>query len=156
MPVANPHQHPPSAIEEALDVLRQHGHRITAPRRAILHALIGRGEPGTIEQLHQAVGTDGCDLVTVYRCMDAFEKLGLVRRSYYESGTCLYEYQPPGAKEHHHHIICRSCQRVETLDLCVVEGLEKLVRDRGYHKVSHLLEFFGTCPDCFAAEQERS
>ena len=49
---------------------------------------------------------------------------------------------------HHHHLICRICQKVETLDLCVVDALERLVKQRGYAEITHQLEFFGICPDC--------
>ncbi len=139
-------QAPPARLEEALGVLREHGHRITRPRVAILEALIARQGPVAIEVLHQSMPNGVCDLATVYRCLAAFEKIGIVRRSYFSEGTAIYEFTLGG--DHHHHIICRECQKVEALDFCVVEGLERLVRDRGYRDVSHMLEFFGVCSTC--------
>lgn len=133
-------------LDQALDVLREAKHRITRPRKSILKALIHRKGPAPIEEIHRQMDPGLCDLATVYRCLAAFERLGLVRRCYFNDGTSLFEINL--GHEHHHHIICTSCQKVELLDFCVVEGLERLVRDRGYTRVSHMLEFFGICSDC--------
>jgi Fe2+ or Zn2+ uptake regulation protein len=37
---------------------------------------------------------------------------------------------------------------VETLDLCVADGLERMARQMGYSNVTHILEIFGICPKC--------
>lgn len=144
------HAHKPEKEEElldqALEVLREAKHRITRPRKSILQALIRRKGPAPIEEIHRQMDAGLCDLATVYRCLAAFERLGLVRRCYFNDGTSLFEINL--GHEHHHHIICTSCQKVELLDFCVVEGLERLVRDRGYTNVSHMLEFFGVCSEC--------
>lgn len=133
-------------LKETLEILRQSGLRITRPRRALLQALLARRQPATIEDLHRDLDPGLCDLATVYRCLAAFEKLHLVRRCHFHDGTSLYEIEL--GPEHHHHIVCTSCQKVEALDFCVVEGLERLVRERGYRNVSHMLEFFGVCAAC--------
>ena len=71
--------------------LKQARMRITKPRVSILKTLAAKQAPITIEKLHTSLQNRRCDLVTVYRCLAAFEKLGLVRRSFLHSGTCLYE-----------------------------------------------------------------
>ena len=38
--------------------------------------------------------------------------------------------------------------RVETLDFCVADGLERIARRMGYADVTHTLEVFGTCSVC--------
>lgn len=137
---------PAGQLEEALGVLRAHELRITRPRRAILETLLRRQAPATIEDIHRELEAGLCDLATVYRCLATFEKLELVRRCYFEDGTSLYEIDL--GPDHRHHIVCTGCHKVEALDFCVVEGLERLVRERGYSQVSHMLEFFGVCSDC--------
>ena len=79
----------PSAVELATAKLKSAGLRITQPRLAILAALSKRAQPTSIEQLHGDVGADNCDLVTVYRCMAAFEDIALVRRAFFHNGTAL-------------------------------------------------------------------
>jgi Fe2+ or Zn2+ uptake regulation protein len=40
---------------------------------------------------------------------------------------------------------------VETLDMCVADGLERMARQKGYQNVTHTLEIFGVCAKCAAA-----
>ncbi|HLS28755.1 MAG TPA: Fur family transcriptional regulator [Opitutales bacterium] len=140
------HIDPKAALTAALEKLRGEGLRITKPRRAILKTLLKLEKPATIEEIHQQLEPGLCDLATVYRCLATFEKLALVRLCHFRDGTSLYEIDR--GPDHQHHIVCTACNKVETLDFCVVEGLERLVRERGYRNVSHLLEFFGICGDC--------
>jgi Fur family transcriptional regulator, ferric uptake regulator len=142
------HKHcsPADQLEEALEILRENSLRITQPRKAILTALLQRSGPVTIEDLYRDLAPGLCDLATVYRCLAAFEKLHVVRRCHFHDGTSLYEMDL--GPEHQHHIVCTACEKVEALDFCVVDGLERLVRERGYSNVSHMLEFFGVCGEC--------
>jgi len=69
-----------AALEFATAKLKSAGLRITQPRLAILASLSSRAQPTSIEQIHESVGATTCDLVTIYRCMAAFEEIGLVRK----------------------------------------------------------------------------
>lgn len=120
--------------------------RITKPRLAIIGALHRHEGPISIERVHQEMGAGVCDLVTVYRCLAAFEEIGLVRRSYLHTGTCLYELTLDSAR--HHHIVCKVCSATERIDCFPVEGVERLLTERGYTQISHVVEFFGVCPRC--------
>lgn len=141
----------PSAVELATSKLKSAGLRITQPRLAILAALSKRDQPTSIEQLHEDVGTENCDLVTVYRCMAAFEEIGLVRRAFFHNGTALYEInlgQPT-----RYHVVCKSTNRVDELDAGtaaelrnMIEAVQEKLRARGYSDVSHIVEFFGVAP----------
>jgi len=141
----------PSAVELSTAKLKSAGLRITQPRLAILGALAKRAQPTSIEQLHDDVGADNCDLVTVYRCMAAFEEIGLVRRSFFHNGTALYEInlgQPT-----RYHVVCKATNRVEELDAetsselgRAIETVQEKLRSRGFSSVGHIVEFFGVSP----------
>jgi Fur family transcriptional regulator, ferric uptake regulator len=141
----------PTAVELATARLKSAGLRITQPRLAILAALSKRAQPTSIEQLHVDVGPDNCDLVTVYRCMAAFEEIGLVRRAFFHNGTALYEInlgQPT-----RYHVVCKTTNHVEELDATItdelrraIEGVQEKLRARGYSDVGHIVEFFGVAP----------
>ena len=133
-------------LDEARSRIRQAGMRITKPRVAIIESLVKHAGPISIERIHQDVGTDVCDLVTVYRCLSAFESLDIVRRSYLHNGTCLYELTL-GA-QHNYHIVCKGCGTTERVDYFPADGMERMLQDRGYTQVSHVIEFFGVCPTC--------
>jgi Fe2+ or Zn2+ uptake regulation protein len=141
------HDHPSSEsqLASALQTLREHKNRITEPRKALLGILTREHGPFTAEELHgQMKGI--CDLVTVYRCLSAMEEINLVRRCDFGDGSYRYEFNT--GDHHHHHIICRSCHSVQTLDMCVADGLERMARQLGYANVTHTLEIFGVCVGC--------
>lgn len=137
-----------SPVELATAKLKSAGLRITQPRLAILAALSKRAQPTSIEQLHEDVGADNCDLVTVYRCMAAFEEINLVRRAFFHNGTALYEInlgQPT-----RYHFVCKATNQVEELDpeladelRRTIEAVQDKLRGRGYVDVGHIVEFFG-------------
>lgn len=143
-----------SPIEEARTRIRNAGMRITKPRIAIIESLLLHQGPISIERIHQDVGTTVCDLVTVYRCLSAFESLDMVRRSYLHNGTCLYELTLGGQR--HYHIVCKACGATDRVEYFPVEGLERMLQDRGYTQVSHVVEFFGICPACQKAAPARN
>ena len=135
-----------SPLNEARARIRNAQMRITKPRIAIIESLLQHAGPVSIERIHQDIGTKVCDLVTVYRCLSAFENLGLVRRSYLHNGTCLYEVTLGNPR--HYHIVCKTCGQTERVDYFSVEGMERMLQDRGYTQLSHVVEFFGVCPSC--------
>jgi len=124
------------------------------PRREILAVLATDHGPFTIEEIHKRLGKQSCDVVTVYRNLATLEELGLVRRC--DFGDRTYRYELYANEHHHHHIVCRVCAKVETLDLCVVAGLERMAKRMGYTSVTHSMELFGICPKCRKSKPNRS
>ena len=136
----------PRALDMACARLKSAGLRITQPRIAILEALIRNARPVSIEQIHRELTGEACDLVTVYRCLAAFEELGLVRRCFFHNGTSLYEIDLNDSP--HYHIVCKSCGNVERIDASLTESIERMLQDRGYEQITQMVEFFGVCPEC--------
>lgn len=143
-----PHVHPSAETQfvAALQTLRDNHHRVTEPRKAMLRILTREHGPFTAEEVHRRMAKGSCDLVTVYRSLTAMEEINVVRRCDFGDGS--YRYEINMGEHHHHHIICRVCHGVQTLDLCVADGLERIARQMGYANVSHMLEIFGVCPKC--------
>jgi Fur family ferric uptake transcriptional regulator len=141
---------PDAALHTALETLRQHEMRVTEPRKAMLAILVREHGPFSAEELHAKLRKKECDVVTVYRSLQAMEEIGVLRRCDFGDGTYRYEFN--SGEHHHHHIICRACRSVQVLDLCVADSLERLARQMGYQKVTHTLEVFGVCPKCAKAE----
>lgn len=139
------HTHADS-LDDALEALRRLGHRITAPRKALLSVLTQEHGPFTADELHKRLPADLCDPVTVYRCIATLEEANLVRRC--DFGDGMYRYEFNTGEHHHHHVICRSCGSVVTLNVCFADGLERMVRQMGYANVTHTLEIFGVCAGC--------
>jgi Fur family ferric uptake transcriptional regulator len=138
-------------VEVACAKLKEAGLRITQPRVAILAALIKAGRPTSIDTLHSELGNNSCDIVTVYRCMAAFESIGLVRRAFLINGTSLYEINL--GDPNRYHVVCKDTNKVEELDAesaaelrRAVQQVENALRTKGYSEVGHIVEFFGKSP----------
>lgn len=130
--------------------------RITQPRIAILTAIINRGQPTSIEQIHDELAAGSCDLVTVYRCLGAFERIGIVRRSFFHNGTSLYDVNLD--ETNRYHVVCKESNRVDPIAPALTDELrrsinqiEESLRAAGYNDVSHVVEFFGVAPQSIPA-----
>ncbi len=139
-----------------MDRLRREAGRVTRSRRVVLEALGRLQRPSTPRQIAEAVGGERCDLVTVYRSLKLFERLGLVQRIELGDGLARFEIADDDVHgHHHHHLVCRECNRIVRLEMCILADVERaLSRRYGYAEIGHRLEFFGTCPDCQKAEAQ--
>lgn len=151
---------PQAAIDAACSRLKAAGLRITQPRVAILEALIKRAQPASIEQIHNDLSNSACDLVTVYRCLAAFQEVGLVRLCYFHNGTSLYQINIEN--ESPYHIVSKETNEVEQLDQessaelrAVLGRIQESLRARGYTEVSHMVQFFAQKPK-FANPREQA
>lgn len=134
-------------IEGPISVLKEKGLRVTEPRRAIFQVLAEAGRPISAEDICQQVKkSHPCDLATVYRNMEACLEVGILQKCMLENGKLLYELTD--GKDHHHHIICRKCERTERIDLCLGVEMEAYGRKLGFSEVGHVLELYGVCADC--------
>jgi Fur family ferric uptake transcriptional regulator len=146
-------------VELACYKLKEAGLRITQPRVAILAALIKAGRPTSIDALHGELGPNSCDIVTVYRCMAAFESIGLVRRAFLINGTSLYEINL--GDPNRYHVVCKLTNNVEELDAAsagelrrAVQTVEDALRAKGYSEVGHIVEFFGKSPSASRTQSD--
>lgn len=131
------------AIERAIARLRESRLKVTTGRTALLEYLVDHHGPFRIEYLHKSLGAD---TVTVYRNLASLEEIGLVARVDFGDGVARYEFRDPD--DHHHHVVCRSCDKVEAVDLCPFEFLDKQLKKMGYAGVEHSANFFAICPKC--------
>ncbi len=148
----------PSRLAVACSRLREAGLRITQPRIAIIKTLIANTQPISIEQIHAELKIRSCDLVTVYRCLGAFEEIGLVRRSFYHNGTSLYHIAD--RKDTVYHIVTKDTQDIRDLDTgtsaelaAAIKKVEEQLKADGYENITHVLEFFAKTPSAARAAQ---
>ncbi|MCC6415700.1 MAG: transcriptional repressor [Opitutaceae bacterium] len=134
-------------MDQALAKLKQAGLRITQPRIAILTSLLKRDQPCSIEQIHGDLATGSCDLVTVYRCLTAFEEIGLVRRTFFLNGTSLYTIKLNDTNRYH--VVNKDTREARELDAesiaelqATVQRIEERLRHQGHANISHVVEFF--------------
>jgi Fur family ferric uptake transcriptional regulator len=82
-------------------------------------------------------------LATVYRVLTQFESAGLVTRHHFEGGTAVFELDQG---EHHDHIVCEDCGRVEEFaDLGIEERQREIASRHGFELIDHSLTLRGRC-----------
>lgn len=127
-------------------LLREKGFKATSGRLQLLETLKSAKKPLSVETLVEKLEMY-MDQATVYRAVEALVTAGIVRRIDLGHTHAHYELV---TDEHHHHVICESCGKIEDVELSEPR-LERaaLVAAPGFAQVrSHSLEFFGTCRSC--------
>jgi Fur family ferric uptake transcriptional regulator len=151
MVASHPRQHDDvdEWVDTVLERLRTEGGRVTGGRRAIVRALrAGPDHHVTADAVAALVQTDHPDvhLTTVYRTLDALERVGIVERvDLGLGGATLYHLTDHG----HHHLVCRGCGAVIELGDDDLGGLRASLETRhGFTLADHHLSLGGLCRRC--------
>lgn len=129
--------------------LKDAGLKITMPRLKVLQILErSKQHHMSAEDVYKALLDMGEDvgLATVYRVLTQFEAAGLIRRLNFEGGHSVFELSHG---EHHDHLVCIQCGRVEEFVDEIIENRQRLIADQANFKMTgHALNIYGTCPTC--------
>ena len=102
------------------------------------------------QEIHEALAARGSTvgLASVYRALDGLVEQGLLQRVDFGDGIARYEPVRPG-DEHHHHLVCDDCGKVETFhDAPLERAIAAIEKQTGYAVVSHDVVLRGACGDC--------
>lgn len=132
-----------------IDNLKSTGLKATLPRLKILEIFQGGGQRHmTAEDVYRVLLNEHSDigLATVYRVLTQFEQAGILERSHFESGKAVYELNEG---QHHDHLICTACGKVEEFYDPEIERRQQLVaQDKGWLLQDHAMSLYGLCGDC--------
>lgn len=142
---------PPIPVDDlrgALGALRERGLRASAARRLVLEALFAADGPVSAELI--AEGLDGrvprSDLTSVYRNLELFEEIGLVRHVHLGHAAGLYVLAGRAEREY---LVCESCGRIRTLRPEELDEVRTSIRERfGYEARFSHFPIAGACPAC--------
>ena len=144
---------PSSDTPAAADLLRQHGLQVTAQRIAVIRA-VSACPHGTVDDVAEAVHSDigAISRQAVYDSVGMLAEKGLIRRIQPAGSPARYEDR---VGDNHHHLICRTCNRMVDVD-CAVGYTPCLTAadDSGYEIDEAEVIYWGRCPECFAADSE--
>lgn len=129
--------------------LKDAGLKATLPRVKILGMLEhSENQHMSAEEIYKAISDSGDDigLATVYRVLTQFESAGLVVRHRFEDGRAVFELNKG---EHHDHIVCVECGRVEEFVDEMIERRQREIAEKaGFTMTDHCLYIYGLCPKC--------
>lgn len=136
---------------EEREEIRNVGLKVTVPRVKILTMLESRADSDrhwSAEDVYKQLLQEGEEigLATVYRVLTQFEAAGLIIRHHFEGGNSVFELS---RGEHHDHMLCVRCGRVDEFSDSIIESRQAEIADRlGYSLTDHSLHLYGVCADC--------
>lgn len=140
-------------VNMVLKRLRDSGHKVTAARAAVSEVLVkSYGTPVSADGLFRKIKMSNrraCDLASVYRTLSLFSQIGIVRESDLSGESKFFEIVDTNdTHKHSHHIVCRSCKKIDPIEFCFAKAQEQALGELGYRDVTHRLEFAGLCSRC--------
>jgi len=134
----------------ALERLRDASGRSGSARRLVVEYLGEQDCCRSAQEIHDAVRARGgrVGIASVYRALDGMDALGLVQRIDLGDGVARFEPAHAGG-DHHHHLVCDDCGKVEPFEDARLESAIARVADgRGYAVAAHDVVLRGACEDC--------
>lgn len=150
-------------LKKTISYLRVKGFKITVVRTAILELLHNKTTPISAYDIlfalkqTQLEPNEQSSLIsnvhripnktTIYRELDFLLEQGIIREVDFGEGSKRYELR---SENHHHHLICLNCKKIEDIDLDqdLTKEEKKIEQQKNFKIVNHSLEFFGLCLNC--------
>lgn len=133
--------------------LRDHGHKITPQRMAIVEVIAeSKGHP-SVENIHDQIKNSfpTMSLATVYRNILIIKSIGEVLELGFPDGSNRYDGNNPNP---HPHVICIKCKKIVDPDLdSLVDMKNEVSAETNFTILNHRLDFFGICSDCTAEKR---
>lgn len=129
------------------DDIKSSGLKATGPRIKVLDVFEKSATRHlSAEDVYRLLLAEGVDvgLATVYRVLGQFEQAGILSRNHFgESGKAVYELNEG---QHHDHLVCLDCGRVEEFYDAQIESRQRSVAQaRGFELAEHALSLYAHC-----------
>jgi len=134
-------------LEQYLEKLKQSGFKFTPRRQAIIRFFVKGKSHLTPEEVWNKLKQQfvRCGLPSVYRNLESLVKCGILTRI--QQFDCKKHYGLCSAidGDHHHHITCIKCGKVDEIKNCAINDIKKI---KGYKVVNHFMQVNGICVGC--------
>lgn len=136
-------------VQNILAQLKEKGFRITKTRIAVLQMLCSAQAPLSALQILQQLKQQHIQVnkTTVYRELTFLKEQHIIREIEFGDN---HSYVELALGEHHHHVRCIQCKRVEDIDVEDQLHLaqQQIAKKSQFQVMNHSLEFFGLCVEC--------
>lgn len=132
---------------DPVGTLRAHDLQVTAQRLAVLRAVSARPHGTAHEVAEDVRGEIGAiSRQSVYDTLTLLTERDIIRRIQPAGSAARFEAR---VGDNHHHLICRSCERLVDVDCAVGEMPCLAPADQQDFVVDEAeVIYWGTCPDC--------
>ena len=139
-----------SWTREARETLDAAGYRRGGARQAVVDLLARQDCCLSAQDIHERLrkARRPVGIASVYRALETLADLRLVKRVEAGDGVARFEQAPAGG-DHHHHLVCRDCGKVEAFtDSRLERAIDRVAGGLGYAVDEHEVVLVGACADC--------
>jgi Fur family ferric uptake transcriptional regulator len=136
--------------EQAQLALREVGLRPGGARSAVIAVLAEQRCCLAVPEIHDRVRKvrPGAGIASVYRALETLHELGLVHRLELGGGSAHYEPAAPTG-DHHHHLVCGECGKVEAFsDDRLEHVIDNVSKAAAFRIDEHDVVLRGRCDGC--------
>lgn len=138
--------------ENLTRILTQNGQSRSEDLVKVLDAFLEAENHQSAQDVHQRLKAGGQDLGPefVQEALDIFCHYGFASSKIFNGWGKRYEHKHLG--EHHDHLICTRCGRVEEFINPLIEDLQdNAAREKGFVPFNHRMDIYGLCRKCTEA-----
>ena len=137
-------------LKNMLLQLKGNGYLFSEVRNLILTSLDNNKRPLSVTDFQQSLKLKkvSANKTTIYRELDSLKKEGIILELQLKGNKRWYELS---SRDHHHHIICVDCDKVEDFAGCDSKNLvnKALKQAPDFAEITnHTVDFFGLCKSC--------
>jgi len=139
-----------NTLKNSILQLKKKGYRSSKVRNVLVEVLYRGHEPLAVADFQEIFTKKKISVnrTTLYRELNLLTKEGILVELQLKDGKRRYELAD---RDHHHHVVCIECQKVEDIVGCHSESFEKEVlnQTKNFVKIiNHTSDFFGLCKIC--------
>jgi len=135
-------------LEHYTKILKDKGLKATPRRNAIITIFLNNSGHLTPEDVWRRLSKEfsKCGLPSVYRNLEILVECGILTKIQQFDRKKHYALCSSAINdEHHHHIVCVKCGKVEDIKECALETKKYI---NGYKVLNHFVQVNGICEEC--------
>ena len=138
-----------SVLKIFREFLKKKGMRYTPEREIIIREIFATHDHFDVDSLYISMRRKDARVskASIYRLIPLLIEAGLVEQVFFDGGQMYYEHIY--GHEHHCHLRCAKCRKIQEFSDPRLKDLEKDLAERfNYRILRHRLEVMGLCADC--------
>ena len=142
----------PNLMNTLKERIKEKKYKVTRQRKIVLQAFLDSTENHMSAEDVFALVKDGnpdIGLATVYRSLELFTTLELLKKLDFGDGRSRYELNDENLNHTHHHLICLGCGKIVEFSYDFLDDVKMKIEEKEkFQIVDSQLKFYGYCSEC--------
>ena len=142
----------PNLMNTLKERIKERKYKLTRQRKIVLQAFLDSTENHMSAEDVFALVKDGnpdIGLATVYRSLELFTTLELLKKLDFGDGRSRYELNDENLNHTHHHLICLGCGKIVEFSYDFLDDVKMKIEEKEkFQIVDSQLKFYGYCSEC--------